>query len=170
MGGVIHHDPPRVQCQFRALISAQILIKEEKRRAAGLELTGDDFHKFAKCRLTPEVIGRSPEYEFFRSFLKESLSRTDRHSDRWLHAVVTAMKQIIHEDPVTMSCSLDRFRQFVEQGTHVHSHIDATDLARTAADANFLLLQGDRIRPCIPLLERRTVGWRTAYGLQRRTG
>ncbi|APW59106.1 hypothetical protein [Paludisphaera borealis] len=123
----------------------------EGRRAAGLTLTGDDFHAFARCRLTPEAIHRSREYEFFRNFLQATLARTDRHSDRWIHTVVRSLQHIVREDPVTMLCPFDRFRQLVEQSP---SPTDAAGLVRTASEANFLVMQGDQVRPCIPLLAR----------------
>ena len=53
-----------------------------------------------------------------------------------------------------MSCPFHRFRQLIEQDGHAQPHIDATEIVRTAADANFLMMQGDQVRPCIPLLAR----------------
>jgi hypothetical protein len=125
------------------------------RPVGALNLTSEDFDKFAGERLSTDYIGTCAEYGWFRQVISEALSDYARDWTPWLHAVYLMIRKIIEEDPVGISCSRSRFSEIVrELRLQQHFGYTADYILSTAAPSNFLLLRGDEVLPRIRLMAR----------------
>lgn len=129
---------------------------DSKRRARGLRLSGGDFERFAKERLTPTALRRSTAYGFMQSLIGDALSETRRTADPWLHAVTVAMRRIGTKFSRTLQCSEPQFSVLVEDVVRGQRWTPA-DLLRTAQMANFLRFRDGLVGPAIPLFGRLAV-------------
>lgn len=126
-----------------------------ERPVSKLNFTAVDFNEFAKERLTPAVIGTSREYMFFRRVIGEALSEEGKIHTPWLYAVYSTLRCLAHEGGGDMTCSRERFAEIVESLKIPEKFGYSSDhILGTAVPSNFLSLEGDRVRPRIPLMAR----------------
>lgn len=126
-----------------------------RRSVRALHFSADDFAAFARARFTPEAIGLSQEYQFFRYAIGEALGRAGREYTPWLHAVYAALRGIAQASPETLAVSRSEFAAFVNAaGAEDGAGRSAEDLLGTGARANFFSYSDSAVWPRIPLLAR----------------
>lgn len=126
-------------------------------RVPGLtqELTAGHYETFAKTRLAARRLTESVEYGFFRGAAREALGTVARRRSPWLHSQYTLLRLMAVESPDSLSLSRDDLTSLVERkGADRSSRFSVSELLVTGARANFLELDGECVRPKIPLLAR----------------
>lgn len=132
--------------------------------AAGLELDSEKYQAFAADRLSPGAIRLCAEYDFFRDFLGNALGEQTRRHQPWLHTVCVALLRLGQEYPVTLRCPRGSFADLLKGRTLPPGVYHTDDLLRTAQQANFLVAEGDEVRPRIPLMARILLSTRPSFG------
>lgn len=128
---------------------------DSKQRKASLTLTASDFETFADRRLTRKHLSICQEYQYFRNLVKENQSGLSRDTAPWLYATHVALRRLAEVFPGTLSCSRDEFTAIVDELRFSETFgLSADDLISTGVPSNFLLLDGDVVRPRIPLFAR----------------
>lgn len=126
-----------------------------RRSVRALHFIADDFVAFSNFRLTPESIGLSQEYQFFRYAIGEALGRAGREYTPWLHSVYSVLRGIAQASPDTLSVSRSDFAALVDAAqTGEGAARSADDLLGAGARANFFGYSEDAVWPRIPLLAR----------------
>jgi hypothetical protein len=128
---------------------------EKRTRANKRNLTFDDFDRFAPERLVPKALNICQEYGIMRDFLKSVLATPQKQSSRWVHTVVSAMRLLVDGDPVGMACPIEDLCARLERHPgRSHFLDDLLEVITSATQANFLRIDGNIVRPRIPLLAR----------------
>ncbi|MFI1995053.1 hypothetical protein [Actinoplanes sp. NPDC020271] len=122
---------------------------DQGRPQSDLTIDRDDAADFYHRALTPSALGRSSEYDFFRSAAEEALGDFGRAHSRWLHDVYACMKQIVLASPDTFRCSVSDFEGIAQSVTR-----DPQKLLTTAAASNFIAYDSHWVWPKVRLLGR----------------
>ena len=119
-----------------------------------LSLSGADFEEFAAEQLTPRRIVGKEEYAFFREAIREATSKDGLSSTPWLHFVYRLLRQIERDGHSDDGLSRSDAGRMLEDLQLYDHGIAPDELLVSAARANFLTLDADRVRPRIRLLGR----------------
>ena len=118
----------------------------QKGRSQGdLRVDDEDFVDFAGEKLTPEQIGMSGEYEFFRTAAASAMSPQGYSLNRWLYTVYWTLRYLSEQrgHAVERSDFVELVGRIpVPDGGVIPS---ATEILRTAAYANFLSVGGNGV-------------------------
>lgn len=128
---------------------------ERETPSSQLQLTAADFDEFASERLTTQAIGLSDVFDTHRKFAQQGLSIQSRERTPWLYAVLHVLRELGRKPAGAMSCSVeDVVSLLARMGLEESLGIDAHDLVRGGAMANFFRLAGTQVRPRIRLYAR----------------
>lgn len=125
---------------------------ERRWPASRLRFSEQEFSDFGKSELLPSALARNPEYKFFHRACGEALSEAGRKNDPWLHAVYGVLRHLAREHPADFTASEKEVLAALA-GSGVPTD-QCDDLLRTAARANFLLVDDSAVKPRIRLLAR----------------
>lgn len=128
---------------------------ERKRPIASLNFTLDDFSAFRKQKLTRRELSTSAEFAFFRRAVTHALSDEGRNSTPWLHAVYAVLRTLAQTGDESLSRPVGVVASVLaKMGESRAGRLSVDELVSSAAQANFFDLDGDILRPKIPLLAR----------------
>lgn len=136
------------------LISFVDWLIDQKRPLRELSLALGDFTSFADAKLDTRSVGASSEYMFFREAISEAISDSGRRQNPWLFAVYSALRQMALDSPHTFACSTRDFESIALRLGIEGLGLTVDYLLATAAQANFLDIQYDTVRPKIRALGR----------------
>jgi len=122
-----------------------------------LKLGASDFKAFAEYGLSAQAIGLAEVYDVHRKFAQQGLSPQSRDRTPWLYAVLHVLRYLASRPGGSMSCSLAEIVGLIDRlGLDKNPGIDAQELVRGGAKANFFKFVGDRVKPRIRLYARLT--------------
>ncbi|WP_045747760.1 hypothetical protein [Actinoplanes rectilineatus] len=122
---------------------------DQGRPQSELTLDRSDIEGFCGAALTPSMLGRSSEYDFFRSAAAEALGDFGREHSPWLHDVYACMRGLMQASPTTFRCSHADFEAIARTvTTHPQTLLTA------AAASNFIAHDNQWVWPRIRLLGR----------------
>lgn len=124
-----------------------------KRPAANLLLSADDFDAFSKERLTAAVLQRSPHYSTFQQMVADSLSESTREREPWLFAVTTILHRLGRQHPRALACSEPQYKELAADVAPLAGSSPG-QLLLSARMANFLVMQGGQVKPAIRIFGR----------------
>lgn len=127
---------------------------EQRRKIGELRFGAEDFSRFSSTRFQKQSIVSNPEYSFFREAVSQAIGRDGRDENVWLHCVYRIVRQIALDSPQSFTASRSDVGTFVETLQSSGVDMDANVAISTAAQANFLSVEGDLVRPKIRLLAR----------------
>jgi hypothetical protein len=126
-----------------------------RRPARGLRLTEADYRAFAADGLTAQAVVQTSTYDFMRGFVQRALSDSTRRQDPWLYSVFTLLRHLGRESPDSFALPRGQAADLIRRhGLISRAATDPDHLLRTAGQANVFQLDGEHIRPRIPLLAR----------------
>lgn len=128
-----------------------------ERPLSRLKLGARDFETFATSHLSAREIALSDVYDVHRKFAQQGLSAHSRERLPWLYAVLNVLRYLALKADGSMSCSVDEVERLIEQlGLHQSPGIDARELVRSGAMANFFITTSQTVKPRIRLYARLT--------------
>ena len=127
---------------------------EQKRPYRGLSLRTGDFTGFRAAKLEPSQMAMSADYSFFREAIKQAMSEGGYRSNRWLFTVYWVLREISRSDPERLSIPKDGLTDLMRRIPAPGDLDDPWEVLRTAAQANFLQYDEERIGVKIPMLGR----------------
>jgi hypothetical protein len=122
-------------------------------RLAGASLTAQNFADFAKDKLTPAALKRSPFYDFFAAQMAEYLSERSRSNEPWLSAVAHTLKALATKHFKTFETTTNGFEKLIAPIAEEH-RIPLGRLQMTATQANFLREENGQVSAGIRILAR----------------
>ncbi|OGA88982.1 MAG: hypothetical protein A2Z90_14220 [Burkholderiales bacterium GWA2_64_37] len=122
-------------------------------RFASASLKAQNFADFAKDKLTPAALKRSPFYDFFAAQMAEYLSERSRSSEPWLSAVAHTLKALATKHFKTFETTTNGFERLIAPIADEH-RIPLGRLQMTATQANFLREENGQVSAGIRILAR----------------
>lgn len=116
-------------------------------------LSRDEFDKFAADRLSPDALRAGTGFAYFRNLMADYLSDDTRQQFPWLYATHHALQRIAQESPVELSVGQGRFGELVKPVTELFGW-EPEYLLRSAKMSNFLVQEGGRVKPAVPVMAR----------------
>ena len=139
------------------LVSLCEWLIETRRPLSQLRLGASDFEAFSGRHLTVKAVALNEVYDTHRKFAQQGLSDRSRERMPWLYAVLHVLRYIATSEEGRMSCSVSDVTRLLERlGLDKSPGIDAQDLVRTGAMANFFKVTDRTVKPGIRLLARLT--------------
>lgn len=122
-------------------------------RLASASLKAQTFADFAKDKLTPAALKRSPFYDFFAAQMAEYLSERFRSNEPWLSAVAHTLKALATKHFKTFETTTNGFEKLIAPIADEH-RIPLGRLQMTATQANFLREENGQVSAGIRILAR----------------
>lgn len=128
-----------------------------ERSLSRLRINATDFETFASLHLSSSEIGLADVYDVHRKFARQGLSAESRVRTPWLYAVLHVLRHLASVPGGTMSCGIGEVAAVLQRlGLDQSPGIDAEDLVRSGAMANFFKVTGRSVKPRIKLYARLT--------------
>lgn len=135
---------------------------EQRRSLQGLRLRAYDFGQFEEQKLSLDQMALHQDYALLREAAREAMSESGYHSNPWLYAVYWALRKISTASESAFSVTRADFAEIMDRIPAPGKLPEATEVLRTASQANFLHVSGDQVSVKIRTLGRLAASVRPA--------